>query len=215
VPSAQARTPEKRQQREAALGLVSALWTLILDGKAGSLWEAIEISESRDALYGSMKAALQALLDHSGDRNGTEQFLGAMAHHLVPWKRVPDFLSEVGSWVRALDESSQSSTGSSVRLMTFQAAKGLEAKVVCVMGLEEGVIPRGSDSDDIAEQSRLLFVSMTRAVSELHLFHARKRASNVMLRNVFKGESGRPDIAPSRFLDAICSEHIERTYHRA
>ncbi len=143
VPSAQVRTQAKIQQREAALGLVSELWRLILDGKARSLWEAIEISESRHTLYGSMKAALQALLDHSGDRNGTEHFLGVMARHLVPWKRVPDFLSEVGSWVQALEDSSQFGATSSVRLMTFQAVKGLEANVVCVLGLEEGSCPQG------------------------------------------------------------------------
>lgn len=79
----------------------------------------------------------------------------------------------------------------------------------------KGVVPRDSDGADIAEQSRLLFVSMTGAVSELHLFHARKRASNVVLRNVFKGRSGRPDIAPSRFLDAVPSAHVERISHRA
>jgi superfamily I DNA/RNA helicase len=150
VPSARARTPAKKQQREAALGLVAALWKLVTDGQAGSLWEAIQIREAREPLYGSVKAALQALLDHSGDTKSTEEFLAAMARHLVPWKRVPDLLSEVGSWVQAIEEASQSSAASSVRLMTFQSAKGLEAKVVCVLGLEDGVIPRDGDVE-IAE----------------------------------------------------------------
>ena len=97
--------------------------------------------------------------------------------------------------------------------MTFQGAKGLEARVVCVIGLEDGIIPRVSDADKIEEQSRLLFVTMTRAINELHLFHARKRSGNIIQRSIYNKEA-RPDLSRSRFIDAINKEHLEECYHR-
>jgi DNA helicase-2/ATP-dependent DNA helicase PcrA len=104
--------------------------------------------------------------------------------------------------------------GGDVRLMTFQGAKGLQAKVVIVIGLEEGSLPRSEEEEMLAEQSRLLFVSMTRAINELHLFHARKRSSAVALRNIYKKGSP-PDIRPSRFLSSIPKEHRDLVYHQA
>jgi superfamily I DNA/RNA helicase len=98
--------------------------------------------------------------------------------------------------------------------MTLQGAKGLQAKVVCVVGLEEGTLPRSDDEASLAEQGRLLFVSMTRAINELHLFHARKRSGAVVHRNIYKG-SGPPDIKASRFLKAIPKVHAEVVFHSA
>ena len=60
--------------------------------------------------------------------------------------------------------------------MTMQGAKGLEARTVCVTGLEEGALPNArATAARLAEQARLLFVAMTRAKCELYLFHARTR----------------------------------------
>lgn len=79
--------------------------------------------------------------------------------------------------------------------------------------MEEGVIPRHEDGEDVAEQARLAFVSMTRATQELHLFHARKRSGKTVLRDPYK--DNKPDIAPSRFLSLIPEEHVERVFHPA
>jgi superfamily I DNA/RNA helicase len=128
-----------------------------------------------------MYTAFKTLVNHYDQDTGIEQFSSDVARYMAPWRKVEDFLSEASSWVDFFSTSSASSQGSSVRLMTFQGAKGLEAKVVCVIGLEEGVIPRRTDDTDLAEAGRLLFVSMTRAINELHLFHARKRSGNGIL----------------------------------
>ena len=99
--------------------------------------------------------------------------------------------------------------------MTFQGAKGLEARVVCVIGVEEGTLPRNSDdSDRLAEDARLFYVSATRAIDELHLFYARKRSSGIVFRNIYKS-AGPPDLQPSRFLTHIDNAHKEEIYHRA
>lgn len=122
-------------------------------------------------------------------------------------------LEEIDLWLEIAKGQKNSMQVSGVEIMTFQGAKGLEADVVCVIGLEEGTMPRNSSSpEQIAEQSRLTLVSMTRAIKELHLFHARKRSAQVVYRPVYqKGKS--PDIAPSRFLDAIPLQHMKKTYH--
>ncbi|MFZ1981935.1 MAG: 3'-5' exonuclease [Smithella sp.] len=99
--------------------------------------------------------------------------------------------------------------------MSPELPKGLEAKVVCVVGLEEGVIPRKAEDENLPEQSRLLFVSMTRAINELHLFHARKRAGNIVFRSIYKKGGEPPDISRSRFLDALNKEHYETCFHPA
>jgi DNA helicase-2/ATP-dependent DNA helicase PcrA len=65
-----------------------------------------------------------------------------------------------------------------VTLMTVHAAKGLEFKVVFVVGLEEGMFPhsRSQDTDDdVEEERRLLHVAMTRAREELHLSRCQQR----------------------------------------
>jgi DNA helicase-2/ATP-dependent DNA helicase PcrA len=140
-------------------------------------------------------------------------FAACLVEKLAPWHTIPEFLEEVTTWVEDASHIRGAGASSDVRLMSFQGAKGLQAKVVCVVGLEEGTLPRSSDEASLAEQSRLLYVSMTRAINELHLFHARKRSGAVVHRNIYKG-SGPPDMKPSRFFDVIPKEHCEFTYHR-
>jgi superfamily I DNA/RNA helicase len=102
-----------------------------------------------------------------------------------------------------------------VRIMTLQGAKGLEAHVVCVLGVEEGAMPRADDdSNQLAEAARLFYVSATRAKDELHLFHARTRSGGIVFRNIYK-EGKPPDLQPSRFLDYIDKTHKEDKYHHA
>jgi DNA helicase-2/ATP-dependent DNA helicase PcrA len=90
-----------------------------------------------------------------------------------------------------------------VWLMTMHAAKGLEFPVVVIAGLEEGLFPhsRAADNEEeIEEERRLCYVGMTRAQSNLVLTSAARR-------RVF-GEYQATE--PSRFLDEIPSELVER-----
>lgn len=90
---------------------------------------------------------------------------------------------------------------SKVTLMTLHSAKGLEFPVVYLVGLEEGVFPhsRSMTSDtELEEERRLCYVGMTRAMEELHLFHAQRRSLY-----------GQPNFnSRSRFLDDVPSELI-------
>jgi DNA helicase-2/ATP-dependent DNA helicase PcrA len=65
-----------------------------------------------------------------------------------------------------------------VNLMTLHAAKGLEFKVVFMVGMEEGLFPHSRsmmDKNELEEERRLCYVGMTRAREKLFLTYSRKR----------------------------------------
>jgi DNA helicase-2/ATP-dependent DNA helicase PcrA len=65
-----------------------------------------------------------------------------------------------------------------VTLMTLHNAKGLEYPIVFVIGAEEGVFPhsRALDEGGLEEERRLMYVGVTRAMRDLFLTYARRRA---------------------------------------
>ena len=68
-----------------------------------------------------------------------------------------------------------------VTMMTVHTAKGLEYKMVCVTGLEDGLFPLSRSFDDPAaleEERRLLYVAITRAGDRLMLSWAHQRRRN-------------------------------------
>jgi DNA helicase-2/ATP-dependent DNA helicase PcrA len=92
-----------------------------------------------------------------------------------------------------------------VSLLTLHAAKGLEFRVVFLIGCEDGLLPLrfggvAPTAAELAEERRLLFVGMTRARSHLYLSWAARRARH--------GTVG--DRAPSPFLAAIDEALLER-----
>lgn len=89
-----------------------------------------------------------------------------------------------------------------VTLMTMHAAKGLEFKMVFIVGLEEGVFPHAQslfDYGDIEEERRLCYVGVTRAKKYLYLTYAKQR--------VIFGQ--RNTATPSRFIFELPSEVLE------
>lgn len=74
---------------------------------------------------------------------------------------------------RTLDDDSDY-----VTLATVHAAKGLEFRVVFVVGLEDGIFPNSRaryDDDEMEEERRLMYVAVTRAEERLYLTRARSR----------------------------------------
>ena len=65
-----------------------------------------------------------------------------------------------------------------VTLMTLHNAKGLEYPIVFIIGCEEGVFPhsRSLDEGTLEEERRLCYVGITRAMRDLYLTYARRRA---------------------------------------
>jgi DNA helicase-2/ATP-dependent DNA helicase PcrA len=65
-----------------------------------------------------------------------------------------------------------------VTLMTLHAAKGLEFRVVFLVGMEENLFPHARSLDDaqqMEEERRLCYVGVTRAKERLYLVHAARR----------------------------------------
>jgi DNA helicase-2/ATP-dependent DNA helicase PcrA len=93
----------------------------------------------------------------------------------------------------------------SVKLMTIHAAKGLEFPVVFLGGLEETLFPSAmsiNTREELEEERRLFYVAITRAKKKLHLTYANARYRF--------GQLQQND--PSRFLEEINEDYIERTY---
>ena len=62
-----------------------------------------------------------------------------------------------------------------VRLTTIHQAKGLEFRVVFVIGVADGLLPlkRAIDEGDVEEERRLFYVAATRAMDELNVLYPR------------------------------------------
>jgi len=213
VPSKLVRKPEKVALRENALKQVSDLWKLVLEHRA-SLWQSLSDSCQKGETLAFAHTNLQLLQTLFTD-DDLPGFLAQSGKSLEPWKHVAAFAEEVGNWVSRFGSASDVGSESAVQVMTLQGAKGLEADTVCVLGLEEGTLPKeGSEGEELAEQGRLFFVSMTRTKVDLHLFHARTRPGAVSFQQLHKGD-GEHSLKPSQFLEAIPKGLCERKYHPA
>jgi DNA helicase-2/ATP-dependent DNA helicase PcrA len=108
------------------------------------------------------------------------------------------FLQEIAL---VADADTRSDEDGLVTLMTLHNAKGLEYPVVFIAGCEEGVFPhsRAIDEGALEEERRLFYVGITRAMRQLYLTYARRRA-------VFGAQTFG---LPSRFLDEIPADLLE------
>jgi DNA helicase II / ATP-dependent DNA helicase PcrA len=213
VPSEHVRKQEKKDEREKTLAEISKLWQGIIEGKSNNLYESLEAERNKSGILRNILEVFKEVLTIQSLNSDSVSFISEITGKFLPWKKPKDILDEVNSWIALSAQINRDGQSPGVQLMTLQAAKGLEADIVCVIGLEEGVLPRGEASNDqISEQSRLMFVSMTRAKEQLHLFHARNRSSDRMQRNIHRNE-GKPDISPSRFIKSIPTDHKKAEYH--
>jgi DNA helicase II / ATP-dependent DNA helicase PcrA len=90
--------------------------------------------------------------------------------------------------------------GDHVALLTLHAAKGLEFRVVFIVGLEDGILPlRFGPAEPSAEERRLFYVGMTRAADRLILTRAAQRRWRGRVQS----------LPPSPFLTAIESELLK------
>jgi DNA helicase-2/ATP-dependent DNA helicase PcrA len=95
-----------------------------------------------------------------------------------------------------------------VQLMTLHSAKGLEFKVVFMVGMEEGLFPSLQSVEDpqrLEEERRLCYVGMTRAMQTLYMTYAESRR--------LYGRETYP--RPSRFLREIPDECVQEVRLRA
>ena len=107
-----------------------------------------------------------------------------------------DFISEMSLTSDADDENEDDS----VVLSTVHAAKGIEYRVVFIMGLEENLFPSIRDAESsedernkMEEERRLAYVAITRAKEKLFMSYANRRMQFGSIKNNKR----------SRFLDEV------------
>ncbi len=153
---------------------------------------------------------IQTALDSSGylaeleaeasvESQGRLENLGELVGSAREFTRVDEFLEQVS----LVADTDQLDGDNRVVLMTLHSAKGLEFPDVFLVGLEEGVFPHTralTEPTELEEERRLAYVGITRAQRRLHITHAWSRT-------LFGATQYNP---PSRFLDEIPSELVER-----
>ena len=74
--------------------------------------------------------------------------------------QIPNYIVTPHVWNHEAEE---------VKLCTMHSIKGLEARVVFILGLDEGKVPPSGNIEAITQERRLLYVGMTRAKEWLYL----------------------------------------------
>ena len=111
-----------------------------------------------------------------------------------------DFLMEVSL---VSDAAEYSLDADAVTLMTVHSAKGLEFKVVFIIGLEENIMPISKalyDDEELEEERRLMYVAITRAKEKLYLLNAGRRM-------LYGNMQMNP---PSRFISEISDNLLDK-----
>lgn len=148
------------------------------------------------------------LMDRSkvGKRDNLPEFLFRTGQAVAPGISPKGFLREIEEW--RIDRTISGLGGSflPVEIYSLQSSKGLEADIVCVIGMSEQIFPK--KDDNIEEKARLFYVAMTRAKQELHLFSCRTRSGGATFsKNSYS-------LKPSRFIESIPQEHKEIRYRK-
>jgi DNA helicase-2/ATP-dependent DNA helicase PcrA len=153
-----------------AFGRLLAAWR----GEAGSLNVAKLLQRIlKDVKY-------REFLDN-GSEEGAERWenvreLIAVANEFeeIPLER---FLEEIAL---VSDQDTIPETQDAPTLLTLHAAKGLEFPVVFLVGLDDGLLPHNRSVEDpeaMAEERRLFYVGITRAMDRLYLVRAFRRSA--------------------------------------
>jgi len=169
--------------------------------------DAYQAAEAILRESGVMTAAALDITPEGIDRKQNLDELVAGLHEFVQQREaegiaftpIQDFLAEV-SLLTDQDQNLQDHT-ERVTLMTVHAAKGLEFKVVHIVGLEENLFPSKfcETAAEIEEERRLLYVAITRAMEQCTLSYTRQRFANGTVN--FS--------SPSRFLRDIDRQYLQ------
>ncbi len=115
----------------------------------------------------------------------------------------------LGSYLQQItlltDADNDKENADCVKLMTIHAAKGLEFSCVFVGGLEETLFPNAmsiNTREELEEERRLFYVSITRAKKKLWLTYANARYRF--------GQLQQND--PSRFIDEIPNDYVDKSF---
>ncbi|WP_085909678.1 ATP-dependent helicase [Kiloniella majae] len=143
--------------------------------------------------------------DKSVEAKGRVENLRELVNALGEFESLPDFLEHVSL---VMDTNSQQNQ-EMVSIMTLHGAKGLEFETVFLPGWEEGLFPNQRAMDEqglkgLEEERRLAYVGLTRARERAIISFAANRRMHGSWASAI----------PSRFVDELPHEHIERESDR-
>jgi len=161
------------------------LFTVIKNGKDTT---NVTIMKIRDVLL----KLDDSFINYKEEKCG--EFVKNLAVMSNVWTNPSNLLEDIVQVTNIINAQRNSSLGM-VQLNTMKKAKGLEAEVVIIVGLEDDIVPNPRSNP--VEESRLFYVSMTRAKEKLFLFHSYKRPRQITFGLEIM------DKRRSRFLDVI------------
>ena len=135
-----------------------------------------EAPEDEDRVQNVKELIAGAELFHAGSVDGLQEDLAAQEEGTAA-RSLTDVQLFLQHVALITDVDQHDERADMVALMTLHTAKGLEFPNVFVSGVEEGIVPIGSEDrpDRLEEERRLLYVGMTRAQDRLILTRARRR----------------------------------------
>jgi len=165
-------TEKSRAKRDGGLRQISNFWNQVQERK--TLYLKIKALKS-NPLFKKLICILTELRSIY-EQGQVANFIPKLIEKMKVWQNIPNFAQEVNSVIEEIRVLTMAGGDCNVRILTLRKAKGLEADYVFIVGLENNILPREKATDEHkAEDSRLLYVSMTRAKSELYLLHSKKR----------------------------------------
>ncbi|MDD3971057.1 MAG: exodeoxyribonuclease V subunit gamma [Clostridia bacterium] len=163
---------------EAFADMIEELKQYDKPGKLDQLYDMIlkltEIDEHyirEDSIYGrerienikELKSAITTMQQSSEEESGQELSLSV-------------FLENV---TLSTDADKEDASDDHITIMTLHSAKGLEFKVVFLVGMEEGLFPSSmsiiESMEGLEEERRLCYVGITRAMEKLYCIYAEER----------------------------------------
>ena len=161
------------------------------------------ITHLRSIIHGPVQTTMQAVYEQTGlstslareatsdPKENVDELIKSAAEYDAQ-SEDPSLLDYLQQVALVSDSDAYDAESGCVSLMSLHAAKGLEFPAVCIIGVEDGLIPHIRSKDDPAsleEERRLLFVGITRAKQHLTLACSRNRtimgASQATIRSEF------------------------------
>lgn len=185
---------ETIDRRKAVEKEIAFLWKGVSRQKG--LYQVLDenhnLSSDLKKVLEGMRNVLQA---YEGKPNHIPaEFLRRMSLATGSWTLPKHFVDDLDKIVNVV-ASKDITAKDNVKLMTMRKAKGLQADVVIMIGLEDDIIP--NPNTDVEEEARIFYVSMTRAKKKLYMLHAFKRPRNISYGDDITNKKR------SRFLDSV------------
>jgi DNA helicase-2/ATP-dependent DNA helicase PcrA len=169
-------SPETIEKRIAEEKRIAKLWKQV--DKQNDLFSVIERCEDTCVTFTNIRDGLKSLINSyvSWKKVDQGEFIKQLSVVSGIWLDPSTLIKDL-TFVSSLLVPQEISVNNLARLRTMKKAKGLQADVVIVVGLENDMVP--NKRNDAVEEARLFYVSMTRSKESLYLFHAGRRPCDI------------------------------------